>query len=56
MSAFIWKQKLLDENKILQYLQNHKYYDVEQGHFRKTLQSSTKNIKNIYLKPARFNF
>ena len=41
---------------ILQYLQNHKYYDVEQGHLRKALQSSTKNIKNICLKPSRLNF
>ena len=32
-SATIFKQRLLHENEIVQYLQNYKYHD--KGHFRK---------------------
>ena len=49
-SAVIWKQILLLENEIVQYLQNYKYKDVNQGHFGKPLQVSTKVIKNNYPK------
>ena len=34
-SAVIWKQILLQGNEIVQYLQNSKYYNVGQEHFRK---------------------
>ena len=34
-SAVIWKQRLLRENEIVQCLQNCKYQDINQGHFRK---------------------
>ena len=34
-SAVIYKQRLLDENKIVQLLDNCKHYGVEQSHFRK---------------------
>ena len=48
MSADIFKQKLFDEKEMVQYLQNYKCYDVNQGHFRKSLQSSG-NTTKIYL-------
>ena len=40
-SAVICKQRFLQENEIVQYLQNYKYQDYNQGHFRKPLQAST---------------
>ena len=49
-SAVIWKQILLLENEIVQYLQNYKYKDVNQRHFGKLLKVSTKVIKNNYPK------
>ena len=36
-SAVICKQRLLDDNEIVQYLQNCKCYNVGQDHFRKSL-------------------
>ena len=45
-SAGIYKQRFLHENKIVQYLQNYKYQDINQGHFKKPLQASTNGIKN----------
>ena len=48
MSADIFKQKLFDKKEMVQYLQNYKCYDVNQGHFRKSLQSSG-NTTKIYL-------
>ena len=44
-SAVICKERLLHENEIVQYLQNYKYQDINQGHFRKLLQASTNAIK-----------
>ena len=40
-SAVIYKQRLLHENEIVQCLQNYKYQDINQGHFRKLRQTST---------------
>ena len=34
VSAVICKQGFLQENDIVQYFQNYKYQDVNQGHFR----------------------
>ena len=47
-SAVICKQKFLHENEIVQYLQNYKYKNVNQSHFRKPLQVSTNGIKNNF--------
>ena len=47
-SAVICKQKFLHENEIVQYLQNYKYENVNQSHFRKPLQVSTNGIKNNF--------
>ena len=44
-SVVICKERLLHENEIVQYLQNYKYQDINQGHFRKLLQASTNAIK-----------
>ena len=41
--AVFCKLKLLHENEIAQYLQNYKYKDVNQGHFKNTLTSFYKN-------------
>ena len=49
-SAVIFKQKFLHKNKIVQYLQNYTYQDVNQDHFRKPLQASTNAMKNNYPK------
>ena len=43
-SAVACKQRFLHENKIVQYLQNNKYEDVNQDHFRKPLQASTSTM------------
>ena len=51
-SVFIYKQNLLHENKIRQLLHNYKCYGVDQGRYRKPLQSSAKNVKSNYLKKA----
>ena len=53
MSAVIYKQKLLNENEIMQLLHNYKRYGIDQSHFRTPLQSSAKNTKNNYPKMAR---
>ena len=53
MSAVIFKQRLLNENEIMQLLHNYKRYGVDQSRFRKPLQSSNKNIKNNYPKTTR---
>ena len=50
MSAVIFKQRFLHENEIVQYIWNYKCYDVNQGHFRKPLQSSANIIKISILK------
>ena len=47
-SAVICKQKFLHENEIVQDLQNYKYENVNQSHFRKPLQVSTNGIKNNF--------
>ena len=46
MSAVICKQRFLHENEIVQYLQNYKYQEINQCHFRKPLQVST-NCMNV---------
>ena len=38
--------RYLHENEIVQYLQNYSYQDINQGHFKKTLQASTNAMKN----------
>ena len=45
-SAVIRKQRFLHENEIVQYLQNYKYQEVDQDHFRKPKQYSTNSMKN----------
>ena len=55
-SAVISKQRFLHEGDIVQYLQNHKYQDVNQEHFRKLLQTSTNDMKNDYPKTAHTLF
>ena len=52
-SAVIYKQKLLQENDIVQLLHSYKCYGVEQSHFRKPLKSSAKNVNNSYRKTTR---
>ena len=47
-SAVIHKQRLLHENEIGKLLHNYKCYGVEQSRFRKSSQSSAKNINNNY--------
>lgn len=37
MSAVAFEQWLIHENVIVSYIWNYKYYDVNQGHFRKPL-------------------
>ena len=37
--AVIYKQRFLHENEIVQYLQNYKYQNINEGHFRKLLQA-----------------
>ena len=49
----ISNQRLLYEHRIVQYLQNSKYYDVYQDHFRKPLQSYQKTIKRNCPKSVR---
>ena len=44
------------KNEIVQYLQNYKYQDVNQGHFRKPMQGSTNVKKNDYSKTAHTFF
>ena len=39
MLAVIWKQRFLHQREIMQYLQNCKYQDVNQSHFRKSIQA-----------------
>ena len=56
MPAVTWKQRLLHKNEIVQYLQNSKYQDVDQGHLKKPLQASTKAITNNYPKIAHIFF
>ena len=55
-SAVICKQRLLLENEIVQYFQNYKYQDVNQGQFRKPSRASTKAVKNNYPKTAHTFF
>ena len=45
-SLVIYKQRFLHENEIVHYLQNCKYQDVNQDHFKKPLQASTNATKN----------
>ena len=45
-SAVIWKVRFLHENEIVQYFQNYKYQEVNQGHFRRPIQDSTNSMKN----------
>ena len=44
--AAICKKIFLHKNEIVQYLQNYSYQDVNQDHFKKTLQASTNAMKN----------
>ena len=46
----------LHENEIVQYLQNYKYQDINQGYFRKPLEAFTNAIKNSYPKTAHTFF
>ena len=46
MSAVICKQRFLHKNETVQYFQNYKYEDVNQGHFRKPPQDSTSVVKS----------
>ena len=46
MSAVICKQRFLDKNETVQYLQSYKYEGVNQGHFRKSSQDSTPVVKS----------
>ena len=55
-SAVICKQRFLHEGDIVQYLQNHKYQDVNQEHFGKLLQTSTNDMKNDYPETAHTFF
>ena len=55
-SAIICKQRFLNENEIMKYLQNYKYHDVNQSHFRKPLQAFTNSTKNNYPKTAHTFF
>ena len=48
-SAVICKERLLQEDKIVQYFENYKSQDVNQGYFRKRLQASANAMKNNYL-------
>ena len=50
MSAFIFKQRLLHENDILQLLPNYKCYGIEQSSFTKHFNISAKNVNNNYRK------
>ena len=45
-AAVTCKQKLLHENEIVLYLQNYNSYDVDQGHYKKTLERFTNSTKN----------
>ena len=49
-SAIICKQRFLHENEIVQLLKNYKYEDVNHGHCRKPLQTSTNSMENDYPK------
>ena len=55
-SAVIYKQRIWLENEIVQYLQNYRCKDVNQGNFRKSLDSSTNTMKNDYPNSARTDF
>ena len=55
-SVVICKQRLLHENEIVQYLENFKYQDVNQGHFRKPLQAFINTMRNNYPKKAHTFF
>ena len=55
-SAIICKQRFLHKNEIVQYLQNYKYQDVNQGHVRKPLQTSTNSMQNDFPKTAHTFF
>ena len=50
MSAVICKQRILHENEIVQDLQNYKHEDVNQGHFRKSSETSANAMKNNHPK------
>ena len=47
-SAVIGKQRLLHENEIVQYLQNYKWWDVNQSHSKNSVQDSTSATKRDY--------
>lgn len=55
-SAVICKQRLLLENETVPYLENCKCYDVNQGQFRKLVQSPTNVITYDYHKTIRTFF
>ena len=52
-TAVIDKQRLLNEQEIVQLIHNYKCYGVEQSHFRKPLKRSTINLKKSYRKTTR---
>ena len=55
-SAVICKQRFLHEAEIVQYLQNYKHQDINQGQFRKPLRASTNSIKQLsYMGPYIFH-
>ena len=55
ISAVICKQKLLDRNEIVQYLQNSKCYNVDQDGFRKPLKKEL-SLNGPYNFQRPFNF
>ena len=50
------KTKVFARKEIVQYLQNCKYQDVNQNHFRKPLQASTNVMEKGYIKTAHIFF
>ena len=55
-SAIICIQRVLHGNEIVQYLQNYKRHEFDQGHSRKLLQSSTSYIQIENTKTIRLLF
>ena len=48
--SFIYKQRVLHEQEIMQSFPDYKFYGIEQSHFR---HCSVKNVKNNYRKKIR---
>ena len=52
LSTVIYKQRILNENEIVQYVQNYKYKGINQDHSKKHYQTSTNAMKNNYPETA----